>query len=69
MGKTLRQMALTELWNATDEYCAAQNLLDKTRFVAASLRLHIARGGDIPRSAVRASNQQIKATTPYACGE
>lgn len=57
-GITLKQIALAELWAATDEYCASLDPFDKPRFLAASLRLHIARGGDVPKPVVRASMQQ-----------
>lgn len=62
-GKTLKQIALEELWTATDEYLAVQHPLDKPRFVAASIRLHLARGGDVSKAAVRASKQQTNNAT------
>lgn len=58
-SETLKQTALNELWAATDEYCAALNPFNKQRFIATSLRLHIARGGDVPKVAIKASRQQI----------
>lgn len=51
MGMTLKQFAALELQAATEAYCNA----DKTEFVAASLRLHIARGGNVTRAMVRVS--------------
>lgn len=56
---TLRQIAVAELWAATDAYCAARDGLPKTStaFVAESVRLHVARGADIPRAYVRESRR------------
>lgn len=60
-GMTLKQMAAAELWSATAAYIEAArgSSEDKGAFVSASLRLHIARGGDVPRSQLRASRREI----------
>lgn len=61
---TMRQIAINELRNATKDYILAladlaDNDKSKTKFVIASLRLHIARGADIPRACLRESRKTI----------
>ena len=75
MEMTLKQIATAELRAATDAYCnASKNISaqavwnatvcdENTAFSAASLRLHIARGGPVSRASVRASRVAIKAAT------
>ena len=63
-GMTLKQAAIAELWAATSDYCAALATPAKKGFAEASIRLHIARGGDIPRSYVRVSKSIVRALTP-----
>lgn len=60
---TLKQIAISELRNATRDYIEASANIgnDNARFVVASVRLHIARGADIPRAYVRESRRATKA--------
>ncbi len=64
-GKTDKQLAIAELRNATSAYCATLETLASSRatmateFVRASLRLHAARGADIPRQHAIASRSTV----------
>ena len=62
---TTKQMAIAELRNATSAYCAtledlaASRAAMATAFAHASLRLHAARGADIPRQHAIASRAVV----------
>ena len=64
-----KQHAIRELEEATKAYCAAREYLYTTgrsaNFVLASVRLHVARGANLPRRFIRESKRQEK--LPRSC--